>query len=133
MEIAKALVLIGCGGDDLPWPTAPTTGSAIERAVGSGHDTGLTLRHVPWTGRDDIIGALAAGSEFLDGEPVLVQQGDALLRNRMHAHIAAFARDGLDALALRLYDEARAGEPTDSAYLLSPRAISTLLSGRDRV
>jgi glucose-1-phosphate thymidylyltransferase len=167
MEIAKALVLIGSGGDDRPWPTAPTSpkhlfpvanrpilshnldslraagvleaavlalpgpGTAIERSVGSGRDCGLNLRHLQWAGDDDLISALAAGYEFLDGEPVLVQQGDALLRERMHAHISAFARDGLDALALRLDGES-GREPADSGYLLSPRAISILLSGRHR-
>jgi glucose-1-phosphate thymidylyltransferase len=167
MEIAKALVLIGNGGDDRPWPTAPTSpkhlfpvanrpilshnldslraagvleaavlalpgaGSAIERTVGTGRDCGINLKHLQWTGDDDLISALAAGYEFLGGEPVLVQQGDALLRERMHGHISAFAREGLDALALRLDDEA-GGEPADSGYLLSPRAISILLSGRHR-
>jgi glucose-1-phosphate thymidylyltransferase len=163
MEIAKALVLIGCGGDDRPWPTAPMSpkhlfpvanrpilthnldalraagvleaavlampgmGAAIERTAGSG----LNLKHLQWTGEDHLISALAAGYEFLGGEPALVLQGDALLRERLHAHISEFARDGLDALALRLDDEA-GGEPVDCGYLLSPRAISTLLSGRHR-
>jgi glucose-1-phosphate thymidylyltransferase len=167
MEIAKALVLVGCGGDDRPWPTAPLspkhlfpvanrpilshnldalrsagvleaavlaipeTGSAIERTVGTGRDYGLSLKHLQWTGDDGLISALAAGSEFLGGEPVLVQQGDALLRERIHAHVAAFARDGLDVLGLRLDDESGA-DPIDSGYLLSPRAISMLLGRRDR-
>jgi glucose-1-phosphate thymidylyltransferase len=167
MEIAKALVLLGCKGDELPWPTAPTTpkhlfpvanrpilshnlealraagvleaallalprtAPEIERAVGSGRNLGLALQHLAWAGQDDLVGALAAGSEFLGGEPVLVQQGDALLRDRLHVHIAAFAREQLDALALRLDDEAGAREPADSAYLLSPRAVSMLLSCSD--
>jgi glucose-1-phosphate thymidylyltransferase len=105
----------------------PGMGAAIERTA----ENGLNLTHVRWSGEDDLISALAAGYEFLGGEPVLVLQGDALLRERLHAHISAFARDGLDALALRLDDEA-GGEPVDCGYLLSPRAISTLLSGRHR-
>ena len=110
----------------------PGTGSAIEHSVGSGREWGLNLKHVQWNGDDDLISALAAGYDFLRGEPVLVQQGDALLRERMHTHIAAFAREGLDALALRLDDESAPGERADSGYLLSPQAISTLLEGRHR-
>src|SRR4051812_18912098 len=71
----------------------PGTGSAIERTVGSGRKWGLNLKHVRWTGDDELISALAAGYDFMDGEPVLVQQGDALLRDRMHTHVAAFARE----------------------------------------
>jgi glucose-1-phosphate thymidylyltransferase len=171
MEIAKALVLIGSGGDDRPWPTAPTspkhlfpvanrpilshnleslraagvleagvlapkeTAPAIRRAIGSGRDCGLNLQYLPWEDGDSVTSALAAGFEFLNGEPALVQQGDALLRGRMHSHIAAFAREGLDALSLQLEDEPamrpleHAGDP---GYLLSARAISILLDGHRR-
>src|SRR4051812_36871378 len=105
MEIAKALVLVGCGSDDRPWPTAPTTpkhlfpvanrpilshnldalraagvleaavlampgtGTTIERTVGNGRESGLNLKHLQWSGDDDLISALATGYEFLDGEP----------------------------------------------------------------
>jgi glucose-1-phosphate thymidylyltransferase len=167
MEIAKALVLIGSGGDDRPWPTAPigpkhlfpvanrpilshnldalraagvleaavlaAPGSTIEGAVGNGRDFGLNLKHLQWNGDGNLSSALDAGFDFLDGEPVLVQQGDALLREQMHTYIAAFAREGLDALELQLHDRSvpahlhRTGE---SGYLLSPRAISILLDGR---
>ena len=45
-------------------------------------------------------GALAATRDFVRDEPVLVQHGDALLRERMRVHVSAFARERLDALAL---------------------------------
>ena len=69
--------------------------------------------------------------DFVGGEPVLVQQGDALLRERMHGHMTAFARERLDALALRLGRErtAACASPTPG-YLLSPRAVSILLRAR---
>jgi glucose-1-phosphate thymidylyltransferase len=163
MEIAKALILAGGGGDDRPWPVVagsrhlfpianrpilfhnlealraggileatilsePATASAIERAVGDGRDWGMTVRHVDWNGSDGVHGALAAGRDFLGDEPVLVEHGDALLRERMHVHISAFARERLDALALRLERGAeRTPRHLTPGYLLSPRAISILL------
>jgi glucose-1-phosphate thymidylyltransferase len=108
----------------------PAAAGAIEGAVGDGRDWGLSVRHEAWSGSDGLLGALAAGREFLDGEPVLVEHGDALLRDRMHVHISAFARENLDALALRLTQgtERSPGHLTPG-YLLSPRAVSILLAG----
>ena len=103
-------------------------GAAIRRAVGDGGAWDLMVRYAEYAPAAGMAGALAAGREFLGGEPVLVQQGDALLRERMHPHLVAFAREGLDALGLRLPDgdgsACDAGEP---GYLLSPRAVSILL------
>ncbi|MDA0166929.1 sugar phosphate nucleotidyltransferase [Solirubrobacter ginsenosidimutans] len=168
MEIAKALILTGCAGDDRPWPTAPNgpkhlfpvanrpilfhnlealraagvlegvmlvdsdSGEAIERAVGDGRDWGLSLRYETWSPAEGIGAALGAAERFVADEPVLVQMGDALLRDRLHSHIATFAREGLDALALRLTRDG--GERLLSpapGYLLSNRAISILLDGAD--
>jgi glucose-1-phosphate thymidylyltransferase len=171
MEIAKALVLVGRGGADRPWPTAPvgpkhlfpianrpilfhhlealraagvmeaavlaepSACGAIERAVGDGRDWGLRVTHLEWATERSLGGALAAGHEFVQDEPVLVQQGDALLRERMHTHIAAFASERLDTLALRL-DEHALAQPLSRepgpGYLLSPRAVSILLDGCPR-
>ena len=108
------------------------TADAIERAVGDGRHLGLTVRHAQWTDSDGLLGALAAGRDFLQGEPVLVEHGDALLQERMHVHISAFARERLDALALRLasnFDRTR--QHLTPGYLLSPRAVSILLDGGD--
>jgi glucose-1-phosphate thymidylyltransferase len=168
MEIAKALVLVGRGCEDRPWPTAPvvpkhlfpianrpilfhnlealraagvleaailsepSTSTAIEQAVGDGRDWGLNVTHVQWSAdADGTLGnALASGYDFLEDEPVLVQQGDALLRERMHRHIAAFAHERLDALALRLtagHAPAQLTRAPGPGYLLSPRAVSILL------
>src|SRR4051812_2025627 len=99
-----------------------STRDAVECAVGDGRDWGLTIRHHEWDGSGGVSGALAVASDFPADEPLLVQQGDALLRDRMHPHIATFAREQLDALALRL---GRSGQPVPG-YLLSPRAVSIL-------
>jgi glucose-1-phosphate thymidylyltransferase len=165
MEIAKALILTGHGGQDRPWPTAPLgpkhlfpvanrpilfhnlealraagvleatilvepdAGVAIERAVGDGRDWDLNVRYEEWCASRGIGGALATGRDFIGDEPVLLQQGDALLRDCMHGHIAAFAREELDTLALRLARDNEPKLPRTPApgYLLSPRAVSILL------
>ena len=166
MEIAKALILAGCGSEDRLWPAgsvgsrhlfpianrpilfhnlealraagvleatilaAPDARRAIQHAVGDGSEWGLILRFAPWRSSVGLGGALAAGRGFIGDEPVLVQHADALLRERMHAHISAFAREALDALALRLRDRGRHDRDEAPGYLLSPRAVSILAEGR---
>jgi glucose-1-phosphate thymidylyltransferase len=100
-------------------------GAAIARAVGDGREWGLSVSYAEWQGVLGLGDALAVARDFVGDEPVLVQQGDALLRERMHGYISAFAREGLDALALKLPD-ATPRLPTPG-YLLSPLAVSILL------
>jgi glucose-1-phosphate thymidylyltransferase len=99
---------------------------ALKRAVGDGHQWGLSVRYAALDPEAGVAGALAAEREFIGEEPVLVQQGDALLRERLHPHISAFARENLDALELRL-SRPDVG-PADPApwHLFSPRASSLL-------
>src|SRR4051812_21783299 len=106
----------------------PEAAQAISHAVGDGRDWGLRVHHGRWSSTGGLRAALSAGREFMGDEPVLVEHGDALLRDRMGAHISAFAREGLDALALRLETSVvpPAGQLTPG-YLLSPRAVSILL------
>jgi glucose-1-phosphate thymidylyltransferase len=103
-------------------------GGAIERAVGDGSYWQLNVRYADCAPYVGLLGALAAARENLDDEPVIVQQGDALLQSRMQPYIHAFARETVDVLSLRLRSamggDARAVTP---AYLLSPRAVSILL------
>jgi glucose-1-phosphate thymidylyltransferase len=105
-----------------------SAGAAIERAVGDGHDWGLTVRHARWSSSAGLHGALTVGRDFLADEPVLVEHGDALLRERLHGHISTFARERLDALALRLERSVvpMTGQLTPG-YLLSSRAVAILL------
>jgi glucose-1-phosphate thymidylyltransferase len=102
-------------------------GREIERTVGDGRAWKLTVHHREWRSSDGLQSALAAGRDFLAGEPVLVAQADALLRERMHPHISAFAREQLDALALRLErSPVSVARELTPGYLLSPRAIEIL-------
>jgi glucose-1-phosphate thymidylyltransferase len=104
---------------------------AVRAAVGDGSDWGLTVRYVRWRPRTGMGGALAAARTFIADEPVLVEPADALHREHIHPHIAAFAKERLDAMALRLAGSPQGahGEPIDGGYLFSRRAISMLLDG----
>lgn len=107
----------------------PHSGSAIERAIGDGRDWGLSIRYVNWR-PDGLAGALRASRDFVEDEPVLVQEGDALLRERMRSHVTAFARERLDTLALRLdTGAARLARAPSPGYLLSPLAVGILADG----
>jgi glucose-1-phosphate thymidylyltransferase len=101
----------------------PGTGDAIREAVGDGGEWGLNLKFAEWSGQGGMRGALASGRTFVGDEPVLVQRGDALLRDRIHRLISAFALEDLDLMALELTGAASAQRP---GYLLSPRAVSIL-------
>jgi glucose-1-phosphate thymidylyltransferase len=84
---------------------------------------------VPWHSTSGVGGALSTALEFIADEPVLVQPADALHRDLIHPHIATFARDRLDAMALRITaadDAASVG-----GYLFSRRAVSMLLDGSE--
>ena len=102
---------IVCGG---------ATGEAIRDAVGDGRRWQLSVRHLD--GEAGVGAALAATRGFVGDEPVFVLQGSALLREHLHPHIAAFAREQLDVLELRL-----AG--WTPAHLLSPEAVTILARG----
>lgn len=100
----------------------------IMEAVGDGSAWGLMVRYAQWLPRTGLHGALAATREFMADEPVLVEPADALHREQIHPHIAAFAAEGLDAMALLLSSAPqRAGAaPAEGGYLLSRRALSIL-------
>jgi glucose-1-phosphate thymidylyltransferase len=105
---------------------------SIAAAVGDGGDWRLSVRHAVYEPGTGLGAALTAGGDFFaDGEPVLVQHGDALLEP-LQAHLMAFAQEQLDALALRLPaagDTARRAPAPAPAYVLSPRAIAILRDG----
>jgi glucose-1-phosphate thymidylyltransferase len=110
--VLEATIMAECG-----------SGDAIREAVGDGSDWGLTLDVGEWAAQTGVRGALASGRTFVGDEPVLVQRGDALLRDRMHRLITAFASEDLDLMALELAGGGAAPRP---GYLLSPRAVSIL-------
>jgi glucose-1-phosphate thymidylyltransferase len=112
----------------------PDDGDEIERAVGDGSDWELVVRFADFAPEVGVAGALAACRDFVADEPVVVQHGDALLRDRIHAQIRAFARDEVDALALRLSRPAVGDRHADTpAYLFSPRAVAMLLDCSERL
>jgi glucose-1-phosphate thymidylyltransferase len=107
----------------------PDGAKPIMAAVGDGSEWNLAVRYMEWQPATGISGALAAARAFLADEPVLVELGDALHREQIHPHIATFAGERLDAMALRLSGAPcdRTGRPLPGGYLLSPRAQSVLL------
>jgi len=121
--------LRGAGMLEATIAVEPESAEPITAAVGDGSAWNLAVRYVQWVPSTGICGALAAAREFLGDEPALVGPGDALHREQIYPHIATFAGERLDAMALRL---SRAGtngsaKPVAGGYLLSPRALSLLL------
>ncbi len=108
----------------------PELAPPIIDAVGDGSDWNLAVRYVRWQPETGVTGALDAARDFLSDEPVLVGHGDALHREQIHPHIAAFADEHLDAMALRLSGAPRdpTGRPALGGYMLSERALSLLLA-----
>jgi glucose-1-phosphate thymidylyltransferase len=108
--------------------TEPGGAPAIERTLGDGRRLDLRLSYAEWRPSSGLHGALRTGRDFVGDEPVLVQRGDAILRDRMHGHIATFARERLDAMTLRLCAPAP-GAPSAPApgHLLSARAVAMLV------
>jgi glucose-1-phosphate thymidylyltransferase len=112
----------------------PRSAHPIRSAVGDGAAWNLSVRYVEWQPSSGVCGAMSAARDFLADEPVLVGPADALHRQQIHPHIAAFADERLDLMALRLPGAPRngGGEPVPGGYLLSPRAVALLL-GRPRM
>ena len=106
----------------------PDTAAPIKAAVGDGSRWGLNVHYVDWIAGSGLPGALNAARDHLRDEPILLEPADALHREHIHPHIVQFAREGLDATALRLRGAPRDadGHPVAGGYLLSQRAIALL-------
>jgi glucose-1-phosphate thymidylyltransferase len=153
MEIAKALILVGskplfpvanrpllfhnlealvaAGVGEVAILAERGTGETVHEAVGDGREWGLTVEYAEWSSAAGVGGALLAADGLVGDEPVLVQHGEALLRDRVDTHLEAFTRERLDALALRLSAPARAAHVRTPGYLLSPLAVSILRESGD--
>lgn len=107
----------------------PELAQPIMSALGDGSGQGISIRYVRWHPRSGITGALDAARDFVGEEPLLVEPADALHRDRIHPHIAAFADERLDAMEFHLSGSPRGphGQPVPGGYLLSRRATSALL------
>lgn len=103
----------------------PHVAATIALAVGDGHDFQVAVRHGVMDPARGVAGALQVEAGFVGDEPVLVQDGGALLEP-IHAHISAFAREELDALGLRVPSSTARRSP---GYLLSSRAVEIVRDG----
>jgi glucose-1-phosphate thymidylyltransferase len=107
---------------------------AIRDAVGDGGEWGVRVGYVHCSSHLGLERALEMAHDVAGDEPILVQRAGALLRERIAPHIAAFAGDRIDAMALRLPASAP-GEDADvigGGWLLSERALSILQRRRPR-
>jgi glucose-1-phosphate thymidylyltransferase len=109
---------------------APEAIEPIRDVVGDGREWRVHVRYSEWDHTGGVRAALAAERDFVGDEPVLVQQGDALLRERIRPHISTFTQEELDTLALRLAPSATTSPQLPMpGYLLSSRGVSILLDG----
>jgi glucose-1-phosphate thymidylyltransferase len=92
--------LVDAGVREAAIVTDTTTGAGIRDAVGDGAAWGLALTHLEGDGKPNV---LASGpvADFVGWSPVLVHQGDVLLRERLSALEDDFAAHDLDALIMR--------------------------------
>jgi glucose-1-phosphate thymidylyltransferase len=111
--------------------TEPDAVPLFQAAVGNGERWGLSILYRDCAPDTDVRDALGLANDFVGGEPVLVQRADAILRERLHSHIAGFARDEIDVLAIMLKraPSPRQLPPLAGGYVLSPQAVSIMLGG----
>jgi len=110
----------------------PESARAIRGAVGDGEEWGVRVGYAGCPSGVGLDAALRMACDVAGDEPVLVQRAGALLREPIAPHIATFAGERIDALALRLpATEPREGADTiDGGWLLSERALSMLARRR---
>jgi glucose-1-phosphate thymidylyltransferase len=109
----------------------PESIAAIRAAVGDGDRWGLRVAYAESPERLALEDALVMARGFVGDEPVLVQRVGALLLERIQPHVAAFAGERLDALALRLTRSDSADDDAlDGGCMLSERAVSILTERR---
>ena len=112
----------------------PASTGAVRAAVGDGAEWHMAIRYVDCPPGASLGRTLAHCRDHLGAEPLLVQHAGSLLRERIHPHIAAFAGEGLDALALRLPGALELDVHDDGALegslLLSDRAVAILARTR---
>jgi glucose-1-phosphate thymidylyltransferase len=111
--------------------TRPDSAHAFHQAVGDGARWGMRISYRASSAELDVREALDAAAEFVDGQPVIVHQADALLRACLRDHLLGFAERDLDALALMLAHARlpRSIAPLAGGYLLNARAVSSLRDG----
>jgi glucose-1-phosphate thymidylyltransferase len=79
--------------------TDATTRASIREALRDGSSWGLALTHVEHDGNPNVL-ASSPVADFVGSDPVLVQHGDVLVRERLSALHDDFTDHGLDVLIL---------------------------------
>jgi glucose-1-phosphate thymidylyltransferase len=124
--------LRGAGVLEVALLTESKTADLFKAAVGDGRRWGMAVHYAECEPDTDVHSALAVAGDFIDGEPILLQRADALIREQLREHIVSFARDELDAIAL-MVAHARTINPlprTPGGYLLSEHAVSIIRDGQ---
>jgi glucose-1-phosphate thymidylyltransferase len=118
--------LAGAGVREAAIVTDAVTGASIREAVGNGSEWGLELTHLQHDGSPNVVGC-ASVARFVGSAPVLVQDGDVLMREQLSALEDDFANQGLDALILRARSTTDSAAGRDSAgYILGPNVHPSL-------
>jgi glucose-1-phosphate thymidylyltransferase len=115
------------GVRDLVIAVEPESADATAAAVRRAGTTDMVVDCRMWEPGTGLSGAVAVARDFVSDEPVLVQLADALVGERIRPHVAAFEREELDLLTLRL----PGADPTpavgrDGLHVLNHRAVSWL-------
>jgi glucose-1-phosphate thymidylyltransferase len=109
------------------------TRNDIRTAVGDGRRFGVEVEYVDAPTDVGLVDVLREAESFLAGEPFVVQEGDALVRDGIGPLSARFAGENLDALVLGLPGVRRNGSPAPGRALaltelggcfLGPRALA---------
>jgi len=113
--------------------TEAHTRESFRVAVGDGSAWDMKITYVTCEVEAGIDVALSIANGFIDGEPVLIQRADVILRERLSDHIVGFARENLDVLALMLPPphSKRPLPRLAGGYLLSPSAVAMMIDGHD--
>jgi glucose-1-phosphate thymidylyltransferase len=108
--------------------TDRTTSAGIREAVGGGSSWNLDVRYVDGVATRTILSSVAV-ARFVGSDPVVVQHGDVLLREKLSTLHAQFADDELDALVMHAGNWSpgkRNGAPSIDCYLIGPGMYSAL-------
>ena len=105
--------------------TDHTTRAGIRDAVGDGAKWGLEVCYLDGASATNVLASPEVAA-FADAEPVVVQHGDVLLRERISALCARFADDGLDALVLQLDHPSVARHTAPTGYVVGSDAQRAL-------
>lgn len=90
------------GIDEVALVVGGATRADIRAAVGNGRRLDLAVEYLDCPIEAGLLDVLREADAFLAGEPFVVQEGDALLRDRIGDLAHRFTAERLDALALRL-------------------------------